>query len=80
MSGPTAVEELESLDKVVLDDLGFDAKEYQKFLSNRSTLSNDVAREDPETSIFDAMVAASDELDKKIYGGQSINDIFRNLR
>ena len=54
-------------------------EEYNSYLQSQHLIQNDVARENPCTSIFDAMEATENEFGKKIYNGESLNDIFRNL-
>jgi hypothetical protein len=58
----------------------FSESEYNEYLKSRSKIHNEVARKDPNTSIFDAMEAIDGEFKKKIYGGMSINDMFKNLK
>jgi hypothetical protein len=57
-------------------------EEYNNYLRSQQYIPNildNVARENPDESIFDAMIATEDEFSKKIYDGESLNDIFKSL-
>jgi hypothetical protein len=58
----------------------FTEESYKEYLSERPKIRNEVAREDPDESIFDAMMSIDGELKEETYGGKSIRDIFKRLK
>jgi len=54
-------------------------EEYERYLSDQPSLHNEVARQDPDKSIFDAMEEVEEEFDRSDRDGKSYNDVFREL-
>jgi hypothetical protein len=53
---------------------------YKEYLNERPKIRNEVARENPDESVFDAMMSIDGELRKNAYGGKNIRDIFKRLK
>jgi len=58
----------------------FTVESYEEYLRGRPKIRNEVARENPDKSIFDAMMSIDGELQKKVCGGRSVRDIFKKSK
>ena len=62
-------------------DTGFyiSEDEYEMFKKNRPALHNDVAREDPNQSIFDAFAEDKAAFNNITVCGKGVNDLFKSM-
>jgi len=61
-----------------IDKSWYSEEEYKKYLDCQPKLHN-MAAHGPDTSFFDAMETYLGEFDERVYDGDSLNEIIRDL-